>query len=337
MEPSEFSQSTHDSSPDRRQNVSQTTTVVNSLDREQSSAEQSKSSLTTTRSKVPFSIDSILEISPQLRDKQADSEQFVGTPRQTRVYIDSQTDFALTEPTNMSAVAETMQQAPTSFSQQSLLDQMNLSNTLSTPEFSRHLNRAFNSALGSLYLDTYPQSILRSAARRLFHPSVADAMVDGSHNFAPNQNNFSNQMAHTDQARNNCNRFIESENDATIQEGRLSQAKGVYEEESNDETDEIIEPGSSMKLTTGQNHSITDQNSLSQQMIADITSHSANPHQFRKKRSRAAFTHMQVYELERRFNQQRYLSGPERADLARRLKLTETQVKIWFQVSMKIC
>jgi hypothetical protein len=72
---------------------------------------------------------------------------------------------------------------------------------------------------------------------------------------------------------------------------------------------------------------------LSQQMIADITSHSANPMQFRKKRSRAAFTHMQVYELERRFNHQRYLSGPERSDLARRLKLTETQVKIWFQVS----
>lgn len=73
---------------------------------------------------------------------------------------------------------------------------------------------------------------------------------------------------------------------------------------------------------------------LSEQMIADITSHSANSHQFKKKRSRAAFTHMQVYELERRFNHQRYLSGPERSDLARRLKLTETQVKIWFQVSL---
>lgn len=53
--------------------------------------------------------------------------------------------------------------------------------------------------------------------------------------------------------------------------------------------------------------------------------------QGRKKRSRAAFSHAQVYELERRFNQQRYLSGPERADLAASLKLTETQVKIWFQ------
>ncbi|XP_066248042.1 homeobox protein zampogna-like [Euwallacea similis] len=51
----------------------------------------------------------------------------------------------------------------------------------------------------------------------------------------------------------------------------------------------------------------------------------------RKKRSRAAFTHAQVFELERRFSQQRYLSGPERADLAAALKLTETQVKIWYQ------
>ncbi|CAH2322981.1 homeobox Nkx- [Pelobates cultripes] len=50
-----------------------------------------------------------------------------------------------------------------------------------------------------------------------------------------------------------------------------------------------------------------------------------------KKRSRAAFSHAQVYELERRFTLQRYLSGPERADLAAALKLTETQVKIWFQ------
>ncbi|XP_025026033.1 homeobox protein Nkx-3.2 [Python bivittatus] len=51
----------------------------------------------------------------------------------------------------------------------------------------------------------------------------------------------------------------------------------------------------------------------------------------RKKRSRAAFSHAQVFELERRFNHQRYLSGPERADLAASLKLTATQGKIWLQ------
>ncbi|KAM9810843.1 homeobox protein Nkx-3.1 [Neosynchiropus ocellatus] len=51
----------------------------------------------------------------------------------------------------------------------------------------------------------------------------------------------------------------------------------------------------------------------------------------KQKRSRAAFTHLQVLELEKKFNLQKYLSAPERAHLARTLRLTETQVKIWFQ------
>lgn len=48
----------------------------------------------------------------------------------------------------------------------------------------------------------------------------------------------------------------------------------------------------------------------------------------RKKRSRAAFSHSQVFELERRFALQRYLSGPERSELAKSLRLTETQIKV---------
>lgn len=51
----------------------------------------------------------------------------------------------------------------------------------------------------------------------------------------------------------------------------------------------------------------------------------------RKKRTRAAFSHAQVFELERRFNYQRYLSAPERAELAKSLCLSETQVIcFWF-------
>lgn len=55
------------------------------------------------------------------------------------------------------------------------------------------------------------------------------------------------------------------------------------------------------------------------------------PSTAKQKRSRAAFTHFQVLELEKKFNRQRYLSAPERAHLATALRLTETQVKIWFQ------
>ena len=38
-----------------------------------------------------------------------------------------------------------------------------------------------------------------------------------------------------------------------------------------------------------------------------------------------------MYELERRFKQQKYLSAPEREHLASLIHLTPTQVKIWFQ------
>ncbi|XP_066498041.1 NK2 transcription factor related, locus 9 isoform X2 [Hoplias malabaricus] len=55
-----------------------------------------------------------------------------------------------------------------------------------------------------------------------------------------------------------------------------------------------------------------------------------HPEQKQKKR-RVLFSKAQVYELERRFVQQRYLSAPEREQLAHALRLTPTQVKIWFQ------
>ena len=50
-----------------------------------------------------------------------------------------------------------------------------------------------------------------------------------------------------------------------------------------------------------------------------------------RRKPRVLFSQAQVFELERRFKQQRYLSAPEREQLAQHLKLTSTQVKIWFQ------
>ncbi|XP_041065170.1 homeobox protein Nkx-2.5-like [Carcharodon carcharias] len=53
--------------------------------------------------------------------------------------------------------------------------------------------------------------------------------------------------------------------------------------------------------------------------------------QRQKRRARVHFSQAQVFELETRFKQQMYLSAPEREHLASLLKLTSTQVKIWFQ------
>lgn len=51
----------------------------------------------------------------------------------------------------------------------------------------------------------------------------------------------------------------------------------------------------------------------------------------RKRKRRVLFSKTQTFELERRFRQQRYLSAPEREQLAQLIDLTPTQVKIWFQ------
>ncbi|XP_015244662.1 PREDICTED: homeobox protein Nkx-2.3-like [Cyprinodon variegatus] len=50
-----------------------------------------------------------------------------------------------------------------------------------------------------------------------------------------------------------------------------------------------------------------------------------------RRKPRVLFSQSQVSELERHFRQQRYLSAPEREQLAQTLRLTSTQVKIWFQ------
>lgn len=53
----------------------------------------------------------------------------------------------------------------------------------------------------------------------------------------------------------------------------------------------------------------------------------------KRKKPRTSFTRIQVAELEKRFHKQKYLASAERAALARGLKMTDAQVKTWFQVS----
>ncbi|XP_066149333.1 homeobox protein MSH-D-like isoform X2 [Euwallacea fornicatus] len=51
----------------------------------------------------------------------------------------------------------------------------------------------------------------------------------------------------------------------------------------------------------------------------------------RKKRPRTAFTASQIKSLEAEFEKNKYLSVAKRCQLSKTLKLTETQIKIWFQ------
>ncbi|ESO02149.1 hypothetical protein HELRODRAFT_148404, partial [Helobdella robusta] len=51
----------------------------------------------------------------------------------------------------------------------------------------------------------------------------------------------------------------------------------------------------------------------------------------RRRKARTVFSDQQLSGLERRFDKQKYLSTPERIELANQLNLSETQVKTWFQ------
>ena len=51
----------------------------------------------------------------------------------------------------------------------------------------------------------------------------------------------------------------------------------------------------------------------------------------KRKKPRTSFSRLQICELEKRFHKQKYLASTERATLAKNLKMTDAQVKTWFQ------
>ncbi|ROT78452.1 putative brain-specific homeobox protein [Penaeus vannamei] len=57
----------------------------------------------------------------------------------------------------------------------------------------------------------------------------------------------------------------------------------------------------------------------------------------RRRKARTVFSDHQLGGLEKRFAAQRYLSTPERVELATALNLSETQVKTWFQNPASPC
>ncbi|XP_076806724.1 uncharacterized protein LOC143450170 [Clavelina lepadiformis] len=66
-----------------------------------------------------------------------------------------------------------------------------------------------------------------------------------------------------------------------------------------------------------------------------LTRRIGHPYQNRtppkKKKPRTSFSRIQICELEKRFHRQKYLASSERASLAKSLKMTDAQVKTWFQ------
>lgn len=72
-------------------------------------------------------------------------------------------------------------------------------------------------------------------------------------------------------------------------------------------------------------------------IILPVLQHEGNTRERRrgrdpsKKRKRTAFTTTQVKDLESEFHRSKYLTISRRTELSKSLKLTETQIKIWFQ------
>uniref|UniRef100_A0A5S6QXT4 Homeobox domain-containing protein n=1 Tax=Trichuris muris TaxID=70415 RepID=A0A5S6QXT4_TRIMR len=108
-----------------------------------------------------------------------------------------------------------------------------------------------------------------------------------------------------------------AENASSVEEGSESESQRPHHRQSDSEDDRTT-------FDKGSPTASTSKESVEQSVNGKVASG-------KRRKRRILFSKSQTFELERRFRQQKYLSAPEREELAIRLRLTPTQVKIWFQ------
>ncbi|XP_043467241.1 barH-like 1 homeobox protein [Leptopilina heterotoma] len=123
------------------------------------------------------------------------------------------------------------------------------------------------------------------------------------------------------------------------QEKRLSvtpdSSMSAMEESNFEESDIICSTTPEPDITYEACTSSIDTNSTTRVDMDEKDIHDRSPSaasdEERKKRPRTAFTASQIKSLEAEFERNKYLSVAKRLQLSKSLKLTETQIKIWFQ------
>nr|NP_001071776.1 transcription factor protein [Ciona intestinalis]BAE06589.1 transcription factor protein [Ciona intestinalis] len=110
-------------------------------------------------------------------------------------------------------------------------------------------------------------------------------------------------------------------------------SQGVAQE-TNDVHDEILDVvgAAQSSLSPCVTSPATSHDDVTKQLLCERESSRVySPQNEIKKRPRTAFTPEQIKRLEAEFHRNKYLSVGKRMELSKALKLTETQIKIWFQ------
>lgn len=162
-----------------------------------------------------------------------------------------------------------------------------------------------------------------------------DDYVLAQKNFAFHQFILRNiQQKYRDQYLSNKTTTIENKNNTSSCKGdehsklykSLNKIKATNDISSADKFNQTCPIQMATNSNTNESSNSTVQNNLNPS-LSSLTIHNSNSHKRRK--ARTVFSDQQLNGLERRFEAQRYLSTPERYDLAADLNLTETQVKTW--------